>query len=302
MASRSELIARLVASWSSQAQQAYAASVLLTHVPSTSPTFLPPKSTSEPRNVLVLDSSFNPPTQAHLSLVELSLKSSRQNFDLAVFSFSTANADKTFQQSALSTRLLAISHLADTFSSRNPTIPTQSLLISQPYFLDKSKALHTYFESTYGRDVPFHLYFILGYDTLIRFFDPKYYTTVDMEAEMSRFFARDWIICANRVMSPASSGVSVDSVDEQEKKLAQFMTESPAASLLNKFKDKILFLPEWLNSSVASISSTLARTVLKDYWAAKKEGRDVGELAARLQELIPESILEMISREQLYKE
>ena len=179
--------------------------------------------------------------------------------------------------------------------------------------MDKVNELFSYYDLTLGteRAKEVRLWFILGYDTLIRFFDPKYYKDVDMEEEMGKFFEKARIVCANRVMSstsPLPSSVVQNAflakTQEQERALAEFTKNSSAAKFIARFKDRIVFLSEWLDSEVAGVSSTLVRGVLREYWVAKGVGKvDVmKELEASLRELIPAGVVEFVLEEELYKD
>ncbi|KAJ3046938.1 hypothetical protein HK102_013055, partial [Quaeritorhiza haematococci] len=82
-------------------------------------------------------------------------------------------------------------------------------------FLDKAVELQHYFgafdKSAKGGtkhllEVPARFYFIMGYDTLIRFFDPKYYaSSKDMEERFERFFGRSRIVVADRSMETTTT-------------------------------------------------------------------------------------------------
>ncbi|KAJ3053097.1 hypothetical protein HK097_005040 [Rhizophlyctis rosea] len=285
------------------------------HTPSTSPPFPSTTPLSSPLNILILDSSYNPPTTAHLSLLQSSLSHLPQKPTQTLLTFSPANADKSFSPSHLPTRLTLISLLADTFSLQNPQTPTQTILLSKPYFKDKANELLLHYRqiSRSQSAESIRLWFILGYDTLIRFFDPKYYKEIDMTREMEKFFEKGRIVCANRVVpstSPSSPPQSVqqnasrNKIQEQEGILKQFMDSSDAASLIARFKDRIFFLPEWLDSEVAGVSSTLVRGLLKEYWHAKTEGtvEEVKELEGRLRELVPAGVVDFVLEEGLYKD
>ncbi|KAL0572912.1 hypothetical protein ABG067_009238, partial [Albugo candida] len=58
-------------------------------------------------------------------------------------------------------------------------------------FIDKASAIASWFQH------PVELEFILGYDTITRFFDPKYYN-VPLKEALTPFFSTCRLVCADR--------------------------------------------------------------------------------------------------------
>lgn len=135
------------------------------------------------RRLLILDSSFNPPTKAHLNLLKKARDAYPSDFfDATLFLFSTNNADKQLTGANLVQRVQMMDLVADDYTSVGCT----------PYgrFIDKSTAIRSQYPNT-------ELYFILGYDTMVRLIDPKYYETTVQEA-LAPFFKCCRLICADR--------------------------------------------------------------------------------------------------------
>ncbi|KAK0480054.1 Nucleotidylyl transferase [Armillaria novae-zelandiae] len=135
--------------------------------------------------VLILDSSFNPPTLAHLALARCG-----SDYDARIFMLSTTNADKklapgdaTIAQRQSMMSLLGF-HVA---------------VIDEPTFVGKARRLHAEMPSASWD-------FVMGWDTVERVFAERYYK--DMIAELQGFFfeSRARILYAPRV---GSGGIDV---------------------------------------------------------------------------------------------
>lgn len=184
-------------------------------------TAAPPAASPNPRpgTLVVLDSSFNPPTRAHLRMATSAIRSAAQtqarpgNVRLLLL-LAVNNADKAPRPAAFHLRmemmrLFALDLLddpaggdeAETASAdgggRGSTgTSTRTLgeaglavdlgLTTLPYFHDKSRAITEsgIYESTKEQVV------LAGYDTLIRIFNPKYYGDDGLLGALDPFFAR----------------------------------------------------------------------------------------------------------------
>ncbi|KAI2070267.1 hypothetical protein LOZ39_005042 [Ophidiomyces ophidiicola] len=150
-----------------------------------------PQVASPPRTTTlhVLDSSFNPPTRAHLRIVKSALLSHRNSDSSAVrllLLLATQNADKPSKPALFEDRLVMMNLFAQDLqdaiiSNRCPpalageadaAAPTIDIGVTkEPYFIDKAAAISS--SGMYPSDLGqvHHT----GYDTLVRIFDPKYY-------------------------------------------------------------------------------------------------------------------------------
>jgi nicotinamide-nucleotide adenylyltransferase len=144
----------------------------------------------------VLDSSFNPPTLAHRRLLELADEAC--SFDARLLLLAKANVDKAVSGAPLLERVRMMELLA-------AEIPHTCVgVTAHGRFVDKAKALRRLFGEGCK---PF---FILGYDTLVRLFDPKYYE--DMESALQELFGLAEVVFANRSGSgPAEMAGFLDS-------------------------------------------------------------------------------------------
>ncbi|KAK7033579.1 hypothetical protein VNI00_012806 [Paramarasmius palmivorus] len=141
-----------------------------------------------PSTLSVLDSSFNPPTLAHLALANHTQSPSPKLLLLSI-----RNADKQLKSGDATyvQRIEMMIALAKEIEGGAAVG-----IIDEPTFVGKSKMLLEKFPGC-------RLTFLLGYDTLERFFDRKYYPG-DMYTSLRKFFEDDGskVLCAKR--SPGS--------------------------------------------------------------------------------------------------
>jgi nicotinamide-nucleotide adenylyltransferase len=130
----------------------------------------------------VMSASFNPPTRAHLRMAEEAGRLC--GFDETLFALARTNVDKRLSGAPLETRLGMLEALAGS----RPDCSVAA--VSHPRFVDKAAALRACYPP--GTEVCF----IVGYDTLVRLFDPKYYA--DTPAELRRMFASCRFVATNR--------------------------------------------------------------------------------------------------------
>ena len=200
----------------------------------------------------VLDASFNPMTLAHARMVEEAQRVC--GLDGVLLMLSRANVDKEVFGADLGQRLAMLVHQTE----GDPE--TSVAGCSHARFVDKARALRPLYPAG---ALP---YFILGYDTLLRLFDPKYYT--DMEADLNRLFAACHIVAANR----GESG-------------PEEMRSTMSRPGCRPFADRVHFIH--LPEPYASISSTAVR-----------ERRMRGE---PILDLVPSKVAEAIEALGLYR-
>ncbi|KAJ3415570.1 hypothetical protein HDV05_004621 [Chytridiales sp. JEL 0842] len=120
----------------------------------------------------ILDSSFNPPTLAHLHLLLQSSRNANENlpaFDTYILLHATSNADKPPTQD-LHHRLSMMSLTAQSFNRLHASQHKKVYvaLTTAPLFIQKSSTIHHHLPNA-------EQHWILGFDTIIRLLDPKYY-------------------------------------------------------------------------------------------------------------------------------
>jgi nicotinamide-nucleotide adenylyltransferase len=161
-----------------------------------------------PGTLVVLDSSFNPPTRAHLRMATSAIQSAAQARDRApadvrlLLLLAVNNADKAPKPAAFHLRMEMMRLFAldlldypaggdEVKAKAAPTLGEAGLavdlgLTTLPYFHDKSRAIAE--SGVYEEEC--QQVVLAGYDTLIRIFNPKYYGEGGLRAALDPLFAR----------------------------------------------------------------------------------------------------------------
>lgn len=163
--------------------------------------------------ISVLDSSFNPPTLAHKTLALSSYPGESQGdiYQAHLLLLSVRNADKILKQgdATFIQRVEMMVHLAEDVAQNLPTQPPTTVavaVIDEPSFVGKSTKLHAYLRPRLPDDVQVKLTFVLGTDTITRFFAPRFYSSQEiMLQSIQHFFLQpsqggegSEIVCARR--------------------------------------------------------------------------------------------------------
>ena len=130
----------------------------------------------------IFSGSFNPLTLAHTKMVEDTI--AEYELDELLLLLAKANVDKEVFGLPLAARLLTLKRYTENREEFSVGVS------SHGRYIDKVTALKTISppETVF--------YFIVGYDTLVRIFDPKYYT--DFHTELRELFIEARFIVANR--------------------------------------------------------------------------------------------------------
>lgn len=128
------------------------------------------------RTLYVLDSSFNPPTRAHYRIARSALLQDHGSSPKRLLLLlATQNADKATMPTSLGDRLMMMTlfaeELLNDIHQDEPPLTVDVGLIKQPYFHDKAAAID---ESDVYQEQPQQVH-LIGFDTLIRIFNTKYY-------------------------------------------------------------------------------------------------------------------------------
>lgn len=155
------------------------------------------RNTNNDSVLLVLDSSFNPPHFGHLTLVRNSAKyyQSKGVKDLhTILLLAVNNADKGSKPASIGKRM----EMMQLFSQClfNVGFADVSLaLTSHAKFVNKRNDIQDYV----GKDNPnTKISFLVGFDTLIRIFDPKYYVPQLVSEALETFMASAEFCCLVR--------------------------------------------------------------------------------------------------------
>ncbi|OTA99511.1 hypothetical protein M426DRAFT_325053 [Hypoxylon sp. CI-4A] len=158
-----------------------------------------------PKALLVLDSSFNPPTLAHQRMALSALSDNKHpgtNSDShksrILLLLAINNADKAPKPAAFPQRLAMMYIFAQDLLLLSGTQATNSesqcegvdiAVTTEPYFHAKGRVIaeSEFYRGTQGAEI--EQVYLTGYDTLIRIFNPKYYPDNSMAKVLDPFFA-----------------------------------------------------------------------------------------------------------------
>ncbi|KOH00626.1 nicotinamide-nucleotide adenylyltransferase [Saccharomyces pastorianus] len=146
--------------------------------------------------LFVLDSSFNPPHLAHFQLLSQTVK----NFKLSdtqshvLLLLAVNNADKLPKPASFPHRLEMMCLFADYLQEKLPHSVVSVGLTVFSKFIDKDKILHEQF--TQGRNT--NIGYLVGFDTIARIFDEKYYHPLKISDVMENFMSRCQLYCLAR--------------------------------------------------------------------------------------------------------
>ncbi|MCE2432325.1 MAG: nicotinate-nicotinamide nucleotide adenylyltransferase [Candidatus Latescibacteria bacterium] len=208
----------------------------------------------QPKHIGVLDASFNPLTLAHEALVHQAQDTF--GFDEIVLLLAKTNVDKALFGADLGQRLAMMVNYANSDTQLDTCLSVA--VCSHARFIDKAHAL-------FSPDT--QIYFLVGHDTLIRIFDPRYY--IDMSAELKVLFSLCHIVSANRENS-------------SREVFHRFMSRPECTPFASRVH------PLQLPPSFGNISSTEARKRIR-----------AGD---PITDLVPETIAQFIETFGLYRE
>ncbi|CAE6442599.1 unnamed protein product [Rhizoctonia solani] len=214
-------------------------------------------------HISVLDSSFNPPTNAHAALASQPSQLSQSSGTRLLLLLSISNVDKVPKpgDAIPEQRLEMMVALAQKLGQ-----DVAVGAVNEPTFVGKSEILREHCSDT-GKP---ELTFLMGWDTIVRFFAPRYYPSPSqMLSKLRTFFNEEGssIVCARRGSHPDT--------EEEEFLRSEYVQEFYDAGKI-KITD--------LDQSVKDISSTDVR-------------KGTIETAERY---CPKEVVEIIKREQLY--
>ncbi|KAK2763948.1 hypothetical protein FQN54_009567 [Arachnomyces sp. PD_36] len=129
-----------------------------------------------PAVLYVLDSSFNPPTLAHLRIAYFALSTHTGSSPARLLLLlATQNADKPSKPASFEDRLVMMSAFAQDLYERlresRDSLSIDIGVTKNPYFIDKAAAI----SSTGSYPQLVEQVHLTGFDTLVRIFDSKYY-------------------------------------------------------------------------------------------------------------------------------
>ena len=226
----------------------------ISRVPHTSNTEL---SSAPIKTLYVLDASFNPPTRAHSRMALSALKDDAGAAPKSlVILLSTQNADKASKPAPLEERLVMMRLFAEELKTKLPRddqdIALHIGLAKAPYFHDKAQAIS---EDELFCDA--QQVYLMGFDTLIRLLDPKYYPPEEKLKVLEPFLDRHRLRVTRRLDDDSGSR------EDQDRYVTAISHGDRAEDGADARWGKQIELVEGRTEAEEAISSTLARKAAK---------------------------------------
>jgi len=159
------------------------------------------------QTLYVLDSSFNPPSRAHLQMAVSALSQAPAAPSRLLLLLATHNADKAPRPAAFEDRLVMMALLAEDVrnvlslaspsssftaaAAEDPALPAVDIgVTTHPYFVDKARDIGRapwYRDAGGTNPAPPTQVHLVGYDTLVRILDPRYYPPTHSLAVLDGF-------------------------------------------------------------------------------------------------------------------
>lgn len=182
----------------------------------------PPKHSSSPKTLYILDSSFNPPTRAHLRICTSALLHDRSKAESKrlLLLLATQNADKAPKPVAFEQRLVMMSIFAEEMvkemaaESGREGVVVEVGVTKKARFVDKARVIEECGDYSSiddeGWRKPIEQVHLTGFDTLVRFLDIKYYPPDHTLAPLEGLFEK------HRVRVTRRTGDGWGGRDEQD--------------------------------------------------------------------------------------
>lgn len=228
--------------------------------------------------LLILDSSFNPPHYGHYTLIERAIKfhSGTPDVDISILLLlSVKNADKGEKPASFDKRLDMMNLLSHHIHSEFPSLDPIVAVSKSAKFVDKDAGIRN---DLFAKG---KIIYLLGFDTITRVLDPKYYVPLTLEEAMGDFMTHTGFFCLTRGEEDSKE----DSEDfiQQTKYIDNISSGAYEPIIPRNWGSKIKI--EINNNSYCSISSSEIRKSLiqKNYASVQ------GKLPSNILEYIIES-------------
>lgn len=176
-----------------------------------------PLANSSTRRIIVLDSSFNPPHLAHYTLAKEALKFKYNNVETPksnsslLLLLSVKNADKVLETPACYDHRLNMMLLMAHYLEKNLDVHVSIGLTHHAKFVDKSVSIIDYLKEYFSSDYhSMKLTFAVGFDTLVRILDPKYYLPDLLLDLLHEFMTTTDLFCLTRSENVESYREQID--------------------------------------------------------------------------------------------
>lgn len=254
----------------------------------------------------ILDSSFNPPHQAHFALAKSSKprfskedEKSKESYDSLLLIFSIQNADKgrgTKKDASIIDRLEMMQEFAKDIEEETK-LNVAVAIVEEPLMISKSTLIHQYieqqeFSSSSSTSIPsIRLHWLVGFDTLQRFFQVKYYPSPTFFHEAcDNFFLKErtTFVCARRGMDSLPNKQSEETKDEEEER------ELLQSKEVKPWVDQGFIVMIDLEKNIRSVSSTAIRKQL----LKQSEG---GIMPDKLQQMTTKRVAKYLLQASVYR-
>lgn len=241
---------------------------------------------STPDVLYVLDSSFNPPTSAHLRIASSALEENARPSARLLLLLATQNADKPSKPALFEDRLAMMELFAeDLLTSLRSSLSEDHLpqvdigVTKKPYFVDKAAEI----DAAGVYPTALEQVHLTGHDTLIRIFDPKYYPPTHTLQPLGPFLSQHRLRVTLR---PDGDWGSAEDQKAFLMSLAQGNKESQGGK--REWAQRIEFV-EAKDPEDRSVSSTKAREAIRSN-------------TGNLEWLVPRRVQEYISIQHPYRD
>jgi len=205
----------------------------------------------------VLDSSFNPPTRAHLHMLESA--ASRFGARHSLLLLAKQNADKAVVGASLVQRMEMMETIA---ACADPPGSVLCGVTAHPLFVDKAMALQALCG---GSGSGARIVVLVGFDTWVRIVDPKYYPPDGLNAALRAIFDAVEVAVASR---DAASVGNLDplSADEQEARVRELPEAVTRGRLhfLHNAPEMADLSSSALRKAISDGNADAVRTILPD--------------------------------------
>jgi nicotinamide-nucleotide adenylyltransferase len=147
-------------------------------------------------NIIVFPGSFNPPTNAHLAMLQQAREFGRERGGMGVYA---AISKRTTDKEAVE-RPLLVDRIVLLETVLHNHVPSMGILLfNRGLYVEQAEAIRAQFSEVK------QLYFLLGFDKIVQIFDPHYYQ--DRDKALRELFALAEILVAPRAEAgPAELG------------------------------------------------------------------------------------------------
>ncbi|CAL3967417.1 unnamed protein product [Diplocarpon coronariae] len=259
----------------------------------------PRRSYPPPKTVYILDSSYNPPTLAHARIILSALRASTLSSSppRVLLLLAIQNADKAAQPAAFAARLAMMQRFAgdvlgdvrSTFQSDGAAPPERDQvgidigLTTLPYFADKYQYISPSEHYPLPETEQVHL---IGYDTLVRCLDTKYYPPQYTLGPLQPFLTKHRLRVAYRADDQWGDETAQD----------KFLNEVGEGS-----KASVGGLKEWvIDKRIAMVEGREASREVISSTKAREASRNEDNTA--LSRLVTPGVHRLILDQRLYKE